>query len=127
MGFRLCEIDLLIPTEGGQEWIVAELQNAKQGEGFGKNTLVNGRRAGFQSEYCRRNDLKLHSFLYWRKRQRTSRECTGALIEWPGQEGNVFCFGPALSLVINNHYRIEIHKGFDPAVLDGVIRVVMRL
>jgi len=80
-----------------------------------------------QSEYCRRNDLKLHCFLYWRKRQRASRESSGSLVEWSGQEGNIFCLGPALSLVINNRYRIEIHKGFDPAMLDGVIRVLMRL
>jgi hypothetical protein len=45
----------------------------------------------------------------------------------PRQEGTLFCFGSSLSLVINNQYRIEIHKGFDPAVLDGVIRVLLQL
>ena len=80
-----------------------------------------------QSEYCRQNDLKLHCFLYWRKRQRATVESTVSLVELPRQEGTVFCFGSALSLVINNRYRIEIHKGFDPALLDGVIRVLMQL
>jgi len=39
----------------------------------------------------------------------------------------LFCFGSALNLVINNQYRIEIHTGFDPALLEGVIRVLMQL
>lgn len=86
--------------------------------------------SGFsQKEYCRQNDLKLHCFLYWRKRQRSLQESRPSLVEWPmpGQEGTLFCFGSSLSLVINNQYRIEIHKGFDPAVLDGVIRVLLQL
>jgi len=82
-----------------------------------------------QKEYCRQHDLKLHCFLYWRKRQRSWQESKAALVEWPmpRQEGAVFYLGSALSLVINNQYRIEIHKGFDPGLLDGVIRVLMRL
>ncbi len=37
-----------------------------------------------QSEYCRQNDLKLHCFLYWRKRQRSFEEHGFSLVEWPG-------------------------------------------
>ena len=97
---------------------------------FWEEHLGNWESSGLtQSEYCRQNDLKLHCFIYWRKGQRSSRDSTLSVVEWPipRQEGTVFCFGPALSVVINNQHRIEIHKGFDPDVLDGVIRVLMRL
>jgi hypothetical protein len=82
-----------------------------------------------QKEYCRQNDLKIHCLLYWRKKQRCRPESTACLVEWPvpRQEQGLFCFEPALSVVIDRRYRIEIHKDFDPCVLDRVIRVLMQL
>ena len=46
-----------------------------------------------QSEYCRQNDLKLHCFLYWRKRQRATVESTVSLVELPGERAPCFVSG----------------------------------
>lgn len=82
-----------------------------------------------QSAYCRMNDLSLHRFMYWKKRL-TPRESSIALVEWPGarQGGNTSSsLGPPLCIVIAGRYRIEINPGFDPAMLDCVVRVLRGL
>jgi hypothetical protein len=82
-----------------------------------------------QSEYCRLNDLALHRFIYWKKRL-TRQGSPIALVEWPvvRHEGNTSSsLGPPLCIVIAGRYRIEINSGFDPAMLDCVVRVLRGL
>ncbi len=67
--------------------------------------------------------------MYWRKKQRSRAESTTCLVEWlvPKPERATFYDGPALSLVVDDRHRIEIHQDFDPCVLDRLIRVLMQL
>jgi len=83
-----------------------------------------------QAQYCRENNLRVHRFLYWRKRILPEKPPQVSLVELPIQRAvsePLPPHGVAISLVVDGHYRIEIDKGFDPATLDQVIRIVSRL
>ena len=77
-----------------------------------------------QSEYCRRNNLKHHQLVYWKKRFLKSCK-TGVsfvpvkmedLLDIPAQPDRA-----SLSLVINDHFKVEIRSGFDAQLLRQLI------
>lgn len=79
-----------------------------------------------QSAYCRQNQLRLNRFIYWKKRC-FSPESRVSLVEWPvprQEEALSAFFGSPLCVVIGTRYRIEIQAGFDPALLESVVRVL---
>ena len=76
-----------------------------------------------QSEYCRRNNLKHHQLVYWKKRfLKIETDVSFVpvklddLLDLPTQSDCA-----ALCLVINNHLKIEIRAGFDPQLLRQLI------
>lgn len=82
-----------------------------------------------QSAYCRQNQLRLNRFIYWKKK-RSPEECHVSLVEWPvpRQEDRASrSLGSPLCVVISSRYRIEIQAGFDPALLESVVRVLRGL
>ena len=67
-----------------------------------------------QVEYCRRNKISLKSFQYWERK--TGRSSAPALVELPLFKSAPVCASPSypqLCLVVDQHYRIKIGKGFD--------------
>ena len=82
-----------------------------------------------QNDYCRQNNLRLNRFIYWKKKRSPKEPTMVSLVELPlpRQAGTFLSFSAPLSVVVGNPYRIEIDKGFDPAVLEGVIRVLSGL
>lgn len=76
-----------------------------------------------QAEYCRRNNLKHHQLVYWKKRfLKTETDVSFVpikledLLDIPAQPDRA-----PLSLVINNHFKIEIRAGFDAQLLRQLI------
>jgi len=76
-----------------------------------------------QTEYCRQHNLKHHQLVYWKKRfLKTDTEVTFVplkfedLLDIPDQPDCA-----ALSLVINNHFKVEIRSGFDADLLRQLI------
>ena len=76
-----------------------------------------------QVEYCRRNNLKHHQLVYWKKRfLKTETNVSFVplkledLLDIPTQPD-----AASLSLVLNNHFKIEIRAGFDALLLRQVI------
>ena len=76
-----------------------------------------------QTEYCRRHNLKHHQLVYWKKRFLKIE--TGVsfvpvklddLLDLPTQPDCA-----SLSLVISNHFKIEIRPGFDAQLLRQLI------
>ena len=68
-----------------------------------------------QAEYCWRHILKHHQLVYWKKRfLKTETDVSFVpfkledLLDIPAQADRA-----SLSLVINNHFKIEIRPGFD--------------
>jgi hypothetical protein len=80
-----------------------------------------------QSEFCRRNDLKVCQFMYWKKRILRQPSLPVALVELPVPRSALLSLGSPIGLTISNKYRIEIDKGFDPETLHQVLRVLDRL
>lgn len=76
-----------------------------------------------QSEYCRRNNLKHHQLVYWKKRfLKTETDASFValrfedLLEVPNRPDQA-----SLSLVINDHFKVEIRAGFDAQLLRQLI------
>ena len=76
-----------------------------------------------QAEYCRRNNLKHHQLVYWKKRFLKTE--TGVsfvpfkledFFDIPAQSDCA-----ALYLVINNQLKVEIRAGFDAQLLRQLI------
>lgn len=85
-----------------------------------------GIKRDFQSAYCRQNHLSLHGFIYWKKK-RVSLKATTSLAEWPvpiPEAVSLPFLVLALCVVPGVCHRIEILSGFDPAMLDRVVRVL---
>jgi hypothetical protein len=76
-----------------------------------------------QTEYCRRNNLKHHQLVYWKKRFVQTEAGVSFvplklkdLLDIPCQPDCA-----SLCLVINNHFKIEIRAGFDAQLLRQLI------
>ena len=76
-----------------------------------------------QVEYCRRNNLKHHQLVYWKKRfLKTEADVSFVplkledLLDIPAQSDHA-----PLYLVINNHLKIEISAGFDAQLLRQLL------
>jgi hypothetical protein len=76
-----------------------------------------------QAEYCRQHKLKHHQLVYWKKRfLKTETDVSFVplkledLLDIPARPESV-----SLSLVINNHFKVEIRPGFDAQLLRQLI------
>jgi len=76
-----------------------------------------------QAEYCRVHELRKYQFLYWKKRITSE---SARLVEVPIQSLPSIC-SPMLSVVVGGVYRIELSEGFDPASVEKLLRVLVRL
>ena len=81
-----------------------------------------------QAEYCRLNKISLKSFQYWKRKEKRNG-ASPALIEvaLPKLLSIPLSAHPLLCLVVDQHYRIEIAKGFDSEDLERVVRVLGRI
>ena len=76
-----------------------------------------------QAEYCRRNNLKHHQLVYWKKRYlKTQTEVSFAAVQL---EDLLDIPAPAdqssLTVVIDNQFKVEVTEGFDPQLLRQLI------
>jgi hypothetical protein len=79
-----------------------------------------------QAEYCRRNELKWSTFHYWRKRlQETATTVT--LVEVPVSNGLGCQSCQQLTLVLGDHYKVEIGDNFNPSTLVKLVDTLGRL
>ena len=82
-----------------------------------------------QIEYCRRNNLKHHKLVYWKKRfLKTETDVSFVpikledLLDIPAPPESASLF-----LAINNYFKIEIRPGFDAQLLRELIFVLRGL
>ncbi len=82
-----------------------------------------------QAHYCRENHLSYHQFQYWKRRLVSTQE-VASLVEVPMPVilgGAALSCSPAIRVVVDNGYRVEIQTGFDAETLEQVLRVVAAL
>ena len=76
-----------------------------------------------QTEYCRRNNLKHHQLVYWKKRfLKTKTDASFVALRFEDLQdipAPLDC--AALCLVINSHFKVEIRPGFDAQLLCQLI------
>ncbi len=78
-----------------------------------------------QVAYCRKNDLKMHRWWYWKKRISSSADTDVTFVPLRFSSGQVS--GSIISVVTPNGYRIEIDNGFDFSKLRQLITTVRGL
>ena len=82
-----------------------------------------------QVEYCRRNKIGLKSFQYWKRKTKLNSDVP-ALVELALPKSlpvPLLASHPQFCLVVGQHYRLEIGKGFDSEDLERVVRVLERI
>ncbi len=77
-----------------------------------------------QTEYQRKHKLPKWQFVYWKKKFDKAVPPDISLV--PVSLPQAIPAAP-LSLIVNDRYRIEISEGFQPTVLEQVLKVVSRL
>jgi hypothetical protein len=82
-----------------------------------------------QTEYCHRNNLKKHQLTYWKKKFITSESAVSfvQLQVNSNLQANELPTRSPLHLIIHDHYRIQIERGFDPIALQQLIFTLSRL
>ena len=84
-----------------------------------------------QSEYCRLHQLKLHRFVYWKKRfgSKAAKDPAVSFVQvYPPQLLNnpVGCPPSPLRLLVGD-YKIEVQSGFDPLTLKQLVHTLDHL
>ena len=104
-----------------------ELSRAEQLEqkrSYWKQHIDSWQQTGLtQIEYCRQHNLKHHQLVYWKKRFLKTETSVSFvplkfedLLDIPAQPDRA-----SLSLVINNHFKVDIRAGFDAQLLRQLI------
>jgi hypothetical protein len=96
---------------------------------FWENHVEEWKTSGLtQSEYCRQKSINRVSFGYWKKIIEQGNSAL-ELVEVQLKALPVFetppC--PEFCIVLDQHFRIEIAKGFNPDDLEQVVRVLRRI
>ena len=108
-----------------------EAQEAKRR--FWRQHIQRWKRSGLkQSVYCRRHELKLHCFTYWRKKVRPKAPAPVSLVEvrLPPVATTVAIVTTgyrALRLVVSASHFVELERDFDPVALRQLLHVLERL
>ena len=103
---------------------LSRAEELKQKRTYWKQHIDDWQQTGLtQTEYCRRHNLKHHQLVYWKKRfLKTETDVSFVplklddLLDIPAQPDHA-----SLSLVIDNHFKIDIRAGFDARLLRQLI------
>jgi hypothetical protein len=98
---------------------------------FWRQHIQSWKRSGLkQAAYCRRHDLKLHCFIYWRKRHRRPDPSPISLVQVQLPPAPTEALAPdrpsPLRLVISSSHCVEIQRDFDPVALRQLLHVLER-
>jgi hypothetical protein len=76
-----------------------------------------------QVEYCKRNELKISAFLYWRKKFSEKNPTRPSFVEVPLSLTKRF---HPIRIEIGNRFCVEVGKGYDPSALEHIIGILSR-
>ena len=99
-------------------------QQLEQKRSYWKQHIDSWQETGLtQTEYCRQHQLKHHQLVYWKKRF-LQIETDVSFVPLKFEDLLDIPSHPecaSLSLIINNHFKVEIRAGFDPQLLRQLI------
>lgn len=89
--------------------------------------LLTWKKSGLtQAEYCRRNQLSIKCFTYWKSRIEKP-DPPMKLIPVPVRPVIEHRQPAELVVVFKDRYRVEVGDGFNPAALEKVVQVLARI
>ena len=109
---------------------LSRAEELEQKRNYWKQQIEQWQQTGLsQAEYCRRNNLKHHQLVYWKKRYlKTQSDVSFAAVQL---EDLLDIPAPAdqasLTVVIDNQFKVEVTEGFDPQLLRQLIVALRRL
>ena len=82
-----------------------------------------------QTEFCRLQNLKPHQLTYWKKRfHRTQAPVSLVELQLGSASQSHTCSsGSPLRLILDEQYRIDIDRGFDPVTLQQLVLTLRQL
>ena len=84
-----------------------------------------------QTAYCRQHELKLHRFVYWRKKYHRPEPSPISLVQVQlppvGAEAMATASHRPLRLVVSSRHCVEVERDFDPVALRQLLHVLERL
>jgi len=109
-----------------------EQKSGKDRRQFWRNHLNSWGSSGLsQAEYCRRNDLKIARFTYW-KCKLNRENLPMEFVQIPAEPVEPTLFfqdkaAPSLRLTMGSRFAIEIPDGFSPTTLEQVLLILERV
>jgi hypothetical protein len=109
---------------------LSRAEQLEQKRSYWKQQIEQWQQTGLsQAEYCRRNNLKHHQLVYWKKRySKTQTEVSFAAVQL---EALLDIHAPpdqaSLAVVIDNQFKVEVTEGFDPQLLRQLIAALRGL
>ena len=97
---------------------------------FWKQQIEHWKESGLtQTEFCRLHNLKTHQLTYWNKRFHSKQEQVSLVeLQWnPALQPTLSPSASPLRLILNDQYRIDIDRGFDPLTLQQVVLSLRQL
>jgi len=109
---------------------LSRAEELEQKRSYWKQQIEQWQQSGLsQAEYCRRNNLKHHQLVYWKRRcLKTETEVSfvpvqlEALLDIPAPADQA-----SLTVIIDNQFKVEIVAGFDPQLLRQVLTALRGL
>ncbi len=80
-----------------------------------------------QKEYCRINNIAQNTFLYWKKQLGGQQSTSVSLVPLQIKSDVLKFQHSPLCLTIDDRYKIEMNKGFDPETLFQVLTVLKQV
>jgi hypothetical protein len=109
---------------------LSRAEQLEQKRNYWKQQIEQWQQTGLsQAEYCRRNNLKHHQLVYWKKRYLKAETEVSfvpvqleALLDIPAPADQA-----SLTVIIDNQFKVEIAAGFDPQLLRQVVTALRGL
>ena len=109
---------------------LSRAEQLEQKRSYWKQQIEQWQQTGLsQAEYCRRNNLKHHQLVYWKKRYLKAETEVSfvpvqleALLDIPAPADQA-----SLTVIIDNPFKVEIAAGFDPQLLRQVVTALRGL
>ena len=109
---------------------LSRAEQLEQKRSYWKQQIEQWQKTGLsQAEYCRRNNLKHHQLVYWKKRYLKAETEVSfvpvqleALLDIPAPADQA-----SLTVIIDNQFKVEIAAGFDPQLLRQVVTALRGL
>lgn len=99
----------------------------KRKERHWQHHLLTWKKSGLtQAEYCRRNQLSIKCFTYWKSKT----EKSGPSIKFvpvPVSPARGPKESSELAFVLGDRYRVEVGDGFNPETFEKLVRVLSRI